>query len=79
MQPHTTGSIVEISSSGPGPWEVLDEDKIPGMIRPGQVGIIVEKDFVLDDNDDFFVYKVLIDGVVYTDLDELMFKQIDPR
>ena len=40
--------------------------------------MIVEKDTLLGDNDEFFVYKVLIDGVIYTDLDELMFKQIDP-
>jgi hypothetical protein len=44
------------------------------MIYPGQVGIILKKDSLLCDNDEFFVYKVLIDGVIYTDLDELMFK-----
>ena len=71
---YPTGSFVEIGPSSPGPWEVLDEDDKPGMIYPGQVGIIVEKDLLLNDNDDFFVYKVLINGVIYTDLDELMFK-----
>ena len=74
INPYPTGSIVEIGPSSPGPWEVLDEDDKPSMIYPGQVGIIVEKDLLLDDNDEFFVYKVLINGVIYTDLDELMFR-----
>ena len=65
---------MEIGPSSPGPWEVLDEDDKSSMIYPGQVGMIVEKDTLLGDNDEFFVYKVLIDGVIYTDLDELMFK-----
>ncbi len=71
---YPTGSIVQIGPSTPGPWEALDEDDKPSLIYPGQVGIIVEKDLLLGDNDEFFVYKVLIDGVIYTDLDELMFK-----
>ena len=72
--PYPAGSIVEIGPSSPGPWEVLDEDDKPSMLYPGQVGMIVEKDVLLGDNDEFFVYKVLINGVIYTDLDELMFK-----
>lgn len=68
------GSIVEIVPSSPGPWLVIGGDEKEHTIHPGQVGIILEKNLTIHDNDEFFVYKVLIDGVIYTDLDELMFK-----
>ena len=80
-------AVKTIRSSAPfGSWWVMSEFNSELELRPDRVGIIVEKKMFTESyasdtsnivgNEGFFLYKVLIDGVVYKDLDELMFEKI---
>tara|TARA_B100000700_G_C15060844_1_gene865697 strand:- start:2338 stop:2607 length:270 start_codon:yes stop_codon:yes gene_type:complete len=86
--PYDIGTAIKtVHSAAPfGSWWVTSEQDGELELSPDKVGIILEKKMFTESytkdtldvvgDEDFFLYKVLIDGVVYKDLDELMFEKI---